>query len=521
MEAKARWSRRIRTDKPRRRRRAAPSGRLMAVLCLSASTACFRQTDPAKVFDSATKLFQQGEYAAAQQKAVLGQREFQSQPQSEWFWKFTLLLAEVDYWNGDTNQANQRLAKEPPAEYRQCLLRYRILRSYGLYRGKKVAEADRELELAAAQAHAIGDWGLEADAEILLGSRLLPATSVNREAALRNALQVATEHGLAYQKTQALLDLGMTRYKRDLYGDAIPYFEQAAGLARRMDFKASHRMAIQNAADCYRDMGDVDRTLKIQMEVVAGEEKTGAPTTLSNAYIDLGQSYVLKHDNARAIEYFRKAVKCVRASDVSSQFVLSASNLAGALERVGALDEAEKYNNQALQACDKQNKERLAELTLNKAAIAEDRNEHEKAIQAYGEAIEQSQGTPSVLWEAHAGLGAVYAGIGGVSDARTHFEEALRVIEQNRADQIKRDYEVMFLSSLIHFYQEYVAVLLSQGDGERAIEVADSSRASVLTEGVNGSGTVRSGRLVSDVQRMAKLARTVFLFYWLFARRSC
>lgn len=79
------------------------------MLCLVSGTACFRQADPADLFESATRLFEQGEYTAAQQKAALGQREFQGQPQSEWFWKFTLLLAEIDFWNGDTDEAKRRL----------------------------------------------------------------------------------------------------------------------------------------------------------------------------------------------------------------------------------------------------------------------------------------------------------------------------------------------------------------------------------------------------------------------------
>ena len=492
----------------------------MAAACLLAGAGCER--NPAELFSSATKLFRQGDYKAAEEKALRGRRKFQDQPRSEWYWKFTLLLADIELWNGQTSRAEGLLRESPPAQFRALEIRHRILRSWFLYRAKRAAEADGELESAAAQAHALGYWELEADADILLGSRLLAATNVDREAALQKGLQIASERGLEYQRTQALLDLGLARFKRDFYGDAIPYFEQAAELAAQMRFTATGRMASQNASDCYREIGDVDRALKIELQVVAAEEKNGAPTTLSNAYVDLGASYLVKQDRARAIECFRKALGSVTARDDPADFVLSASSLAQALESTGAYEEAEQFNERALQVRDKQDKEQLAELTLNKAALAEDRGRHEEAEAAYREAIEagESGGIPSVLWEANAGLGSVYAKAGELAAAGTYFERALGVIEQNRADQLKSDYKISFLSNLIRFYQEYVAVLMSEGEVERAIEVADSSRASVLTQNVNGAEAVRSGRLVAEAQRAAKAVNGVFLFYWLAPGRS-
>src|ERR1700761_8626148 len=166
MGAKAQWCRRIRTDKPRLRRRvaAAASWRVLAVLCLGAGTACFQETNPTVLFDSGTRLYHQGEFAAAQQKAVLGRREFQSQPYSEWFWKFTLLPSEIDLWKGKPTQAEKLLAAAPPAQFEKVAIRYRILQSWFLYRKEKAAAAESQLKAAAAQAQAMGAWDLEADA---------------------------------------------------------------------------------------------------------------------------------------------------------------------------------------------------------------------------------------------------------------------------------------------------------------------------------------------------------------------
>jgi CHAT domain-containing protein len=488
-------------------------------LCFLAAAACYRQSNPAALFDSATKLFQQGDYQLAQQQAQRGFDAFRTQPQAEWRWKFRLLLAEVDLWRGEKTEADALLKQAPPAQFRNSSIRYRILRSYALFRAHKTEQAERELNSAAAEAHALGAWDLEADADLLSGSR--ETTLDPSDGALHKALQIASEHQLPYQETEACLNLGFRLYWRDFYGDAVPYLERAAELAKRMNYKEARTMAIQDAADCYREMGDVDRALEMHSEVIRAEQQRNVPTTLSNAYIDLGTSYLINQDSVHGIECLQKAVRTAPASKIPAQFVSSASALARALEAAGRLDEAERYNQQAFEVCDKQNAKQLAELCLTKGAIAADRGRREEAAAAYRQALETGAGTPYVLWEAHAGLGSVYAASGDLTQSRDHFEQALRVIEQSRADQLRREYEITFLARLIRFYQQYVSVLMSNGEVETAIQVADSSRANVLTRSVIATaGVARSGQLVKNIQRQAKRTNSAYLFYWLAPARS-
>lgn len=493
----------------------------IAALCLTVAGACWRKQDPAVLFDSANRHFQQGEFAAAKQQAFLGRRKFQHQAQSEWFWKFTLLLAEIDLWNGDTKEADRLLAQAPPAQYYRLRIQYQILRSYSLFRSTKDVEAESAVEAAAAEAHKRGAWDLEADAGLLLGSRLLADSIKDRgETALQNALRIASDHHLEYDEMAALLDLGVLRYEAGLYGDAIPYFERADELAKQLGATAAHRMAVENASSCYRDIGDADRALKTQLEVVAAEENKGLPTTRSNAYIDLGATYLLQRDSARAIACFRKAVACVKPSEAPAHFVASASSLAQALELTGAVDEAERYNESAFRVCDPRNKDQLAQLSLNKAHIAQHRMRYQDAIAAYRDAFVTHVGTPSLRWEAHAGLASVYAITGDRAQAHAQFELALQIIEQNRFQQVRTDYQITFLTNLIRFYQEYVELLISEGEVTRALEVADSSRASVLTRSFVGQQPGQSRDLIAVTQKTAAQTGSIFLFYWLAPQRS-
>src|SRR5262249_31951454 len=82
------------------------------------------------------------------------------------------------------------------------------------------------------------------------------------------------------------------------------------------------------------------------------------------------------------------------------------------------------------------------------------------------------------------------------------------------------DYKITFLSRLISFYQDYIDALIEQNAVDRALEVAESSRARVLAERF---GSTREQLRVVSAETYGQLARqsgTVFLAYWLAPARS-
>ena len=76
-----------------------------------------------------------------------------------------------------------------------------------------------------------------------------------------------------------------------------------------------------------------------------------------------------------------------------------------------------------------------------------------------------------------------------------HFEAALDTVEKTRSDLMRTDYKLSYLTRLIDFYRDYVDALVDQGQIERALEVADSSRGRVLAErqGVSAPSACSAG----------------------------
>jgi CHAT domain-containing protein len=454
----------------------------------------------------------------AREYARAGYSHFENQPQSKWHWTFTLLYAEMHLWNGDTEQAQRLLSEPPPATYPDLLPRYQMLQGYVLFRRQKIDDADKLLREAYRTSQALGQYETAADIQLLRAPFLID--SKRSEAASRNALEIARGHGLRYQEAAAHLNLGMVQIGRSRFGDAIPEFDQAERIAISIGATTIKSFAIGNIATCYYNLGDFSQAIKTHLELLPLWKEAGLAVPLRNSYLELGTIYLLLKENEKAIQYFRKAMALVRESDSPGAFASVAAATAQALAAAGSLEEAERYNREGLRACNKDDKDQLASLILNEALIASRRAEHQLAIEQYTEAIRVGQDEPSVVWQAYAGLATEQAALGNRSASNTSFERALHVIEQNRSEQLIRDYKITFLSQLIRFYQQYVDLLISEGETGRALEIADSSRASVLTEDLLGeSGTRRSG-LAEEIRRAAQQSNTTFLFYWLAPERS-
>jgi len=472
------------------------------------------------LYQSAKSLYSEGRFSEAAQKAEQGYLSFQNQAKSEWFWKFALLSAELQLLTGNTSRADKFLADSPPAMFAALVPRHEMLLGFSLSRRKRYPEAQELLKRAIAGARSFGDYETQCDAWLYLGTaQTYHGELTAADFDFQRAQELAAMNRIDYQHAAALSNRGVIQIKRERYGDAIPLLEAARELANRAGVRPISAFASANLANCYENLGNFDQALAILETTVEQQKKFGLATSLSNDYSELGVVHMRKGDTTEALRYFRKAFEAVN-KDAPVQRTLAAENLAKALVQTGSLDEAERFNQIAMDSVNPESKGTLASLTLTQAAIAEHRGQHDQAIPIYQKALDIGRATPSVLWQAYAGLAAVYSAKSDFPNADANYAKALAVISSNRADQLKSDYKITFLSNLIRFYQDYVALLIQHGDSNRALEIADSSRASVLAEDLRGQSEPSRAALLPQIQKAAKASHSVFLFYWLAPKTS-
>jgi CHAT domain-containing protein len=422
---------------------------------------------------------------------------------------------------GNTSRADTLLADgPPPAQFAALGPRYEMLRGYSLSRRKRYVEAQESLKRAIVDARSLGDFETQTDAWLYLGTTQMyygELTTADKD--FQRAQELAEATRLEYQNAAALVDRGLIQIKRERYGDAIPLLEAARELATRAGARPISAFASSNLANCYENLGNLDQALALLEARLEERRRFGLATSLSNIYTEMGVVHLRKGATSEALRYFRQAFEVVN-KDAPVQYSLAAGNLAKMLEQTGSLDEAERFNQIAFHSANQENMAIIASLTRAQAAIAEHRGRHDQAIPLYQKAIDIGIGTPSVLWQAYAGLAAVYSATRDFPNADVNYAKALAVISSNRADQLKSDYKITFLSNLMRFYQDYVDLLIHHGDSNRALEIADSSRASVLTQDLRGQSEPSRTALLPEIQKAAKTSHSVLLFYWLAPKNS-
>ena len=470
--------------------------------------------DPDSVFNKIHNQSHRVEFGDAKREAAHAFAPWRSRPETLWHWKFKLQYAELLLQDGDTEKARSLLTKAPPDRFNSLIPRFEMLNAYVAYRDQKGGQAQSLLTKAVAAAHAASDFELEADCE------LVGATYHPTDHQIEQILEIAREHGLHFQISAAYLAFGLLRIDESRFGEAIVYFKKAAATAEQADATLIYSLAMGDMATCYYNLGDFDTALDLRNKAMRIQERAGLKTALRDSYGELATSEVLQRQSPQAIENFRHALSIVDARDSSERYSSITGDLASALITTGALEEAQRLNQQARAMAETSDTETQATLALNDADIAKHRGQKEIAIRQYQKAISFSRKNPSTLWTSYAALGSMYAGIGQANEAKSNFENALRTIEASRAEQHESAYKIGFLSQLIRLYQDYVEILVGEGDDARALEIADSSRAGVLTQDVLGVKTGLDRGLVPRVQQMSRQSGTTFLFYWLAPKHS-
>ncbi len=420
-------------------------------------------------------------------------------------------------FRGKTAEADSLLAQPVPPAFASLLPRYEMLRGCSLARHRRTAEGQEALRKAAADAAAMRDFGTQIDALLWLGGYEIDPDAA--DAQFRLALSVAEQNHMDHERAEALMDLGFNQLERQQYARAIPILEQARDIADQAHAGFVSAMALNNLAECYENLGDLEGALEAQRKSIVGQEQSGLETVLSGAYTELGAILLKKGQTQEGIDALERSFHLV-SKDAPFQYSLAAGNLADALLDTGALDKAEQLNQVAFKFASPKDLPELASLTLTEGSIAAKRGLRDQALSSYQKALRLAAETPSVLWQTQAALASLYATTGDAKNADKSYAAALKVIASNRADQLKSDYKITFLSHLIHFYQDYVDFLMQAGESDRALEIADSSRASVLTEDLRGQSTPSQASLISKLHTTARKSNTVFLFYWLAPKHS-
>ena len=225
-----------------------------------------------------------------------------------------------------------------------------------------------------------------------------------------------------------------------------------------------------------------------------------------------------KGDPKAAIPYLERALSLASEANRTRDAAIWAGNLSECYSELRDWQNASTFNQEAIRLKTAANVHTLYHNVRNAAQIAAGRGDYPEAARLFQQAIDEGKDDPSVVWESHAGLGDVALQQHQPKAAVQHFEAAVTVLEKTRSDVVSAELKLPFLTQRISLYQQYVETLIDQGESDRALAVADSSRAQVLA---GRAGSIAGGRLPAEAFRgIARQSGALLLSYWLGPARS-
>jgi CHAT domain-containing protein/Tfp pilus assembly protein PilF len=440
-------------------------------------------------------------------------------------WRFRLLKAEI--------QIGQRLAArtlalldeygEPPAgaEWGETRARLLLLRGRASYTLSQLSAAEDFLSRAAVAARKAGSESLSNEVLLRQGALFVRQRQFDKaRRAFQTVAATAARLHDTYEEASALGNMGYDLLSESRHDEAIPWFERAITLFTNLGAGDSVARTHGNLGVCFFRLGDYDSARAHYQKADEWFAKTGNRDSQQIWIGNAGNVAYEMGDYTTAEAAYKRALEVARQVPSPVWVARWLDNLSVVSLELGKWDAAEAYNTEAL-AKTRELKDASWEPTalVHAGRIEEGRGNLGRARDLFREALSKHAEDPSVPLDAHSGMARTYLAEGRTQQAEAEFQSTVAMIEQRGAQLPKDEYKLFYLSSLIQFYRKYVDFLVVNGQQEKALEVAESSRSRVLAEKLGGRAAVER-HSAREYRQLARQTQSVLLEYWLTPGKS-
>jgi CHAT domain-containing protein/Tfp pilus assembly protein PilF len=467
--------------------------------------------------------YQNGKSLLMRSKPGEAMREAEAGMRAEPSWRFRILKADILLAQFEARAAKELLASAAPPSDPELLARLRMDQGWVENLESNYSEAEKLLAQAASIAAPLSPSTLQPVIEMRLGTVQGREGRIDlAERALRHVIELSVaQHESSLQAT-AMTNLGFLFLNTYHLEEAIYWLDKASALFQQVGPPASYFVTVGNLGSCYQRLGDADKALVYfeQAEIHARQvgDRYGEQLWIGNS----GDVLSERGDFQLAVEKYKQALEIARLRDKNEKDLTGwwYYSLASTSIELGDFDAAEKYNQDALRLRQAVGDHSDFYPRVNEAHIAAGRKDPRAEALYRGLIAEYREGmNPVQMLEAEAGLAGLLADKGEFDKADAQFRAALTNVESQRTALESAENRMTYLAKLIHFYDRYINFLVDRKQPERALEVAESSRARVLDERLESKSAhaaVSAGRM----RELARSSRSVFLSYWLGKRRS-
>jgi CHAT domain-containing protein len=320
-----------------------------------------------------------------------------------------------------------------------------------------------------------------------------------------------------FLEAAALGSLGLVSERLGHFDESIDWYQEALEVSASVGAIGSKIRIQGNMGWNHFVMGDYEGAL-LQYEQAEKESKErGLVGDQLHWMINVGNAKYELRDYTPAEKIWKEALDSAGREDNKSEALRALDNLSLLTLEQGRIDEAERYNRDALaraRAGGDAYDALFSQLASGRIQLA---RENFVGARTSFEKVNHDPAVDKPLqWEAQARLGQVDRAEGKVAAAERQYQHSIQTVEAVRQGINREEFRMSFLSTAIEFYDEYVDFLISRGRAKDALQVAELSRARTMLDGLG----IKEGVPAFPVKgfeptRLAGRLNTVILSYWL------
>lgn len=493
---------------------------------LVAWVGCRSQAPSADVLERGYDALQRGDLQTASALAETGGRRAPAASDPAWEGRLRVFQAEVLVERGRYPEALALLNRRPSTEPRPSANQIRALITRGRARCLLGSEPDTawQADLAEAKtlAAGLGSPALACEVAVREGTCAMWRGQVTAaETQLMVGLHSSRSQGLPFLEAIASLNVGLLRVQTRRYDEATSWLRKTLDLALTLKADLLRVKTLTNLGWCYYLVGDYDRALSFHSQAEALAQATGYAKGRQIALQNLGNVHYDRGDLPLAEDAYRRSLLIARELGSRKAIAELLSNLAYVALNQDRYEESTRFLNEALSIKrELDDRPAIQHSLLAEGLLSSRQGNSESAAARFHQVLASSHSDAVIRWTARASLAELAVKAGRPDDAEREYGGAFQIMEASYSELRQAEHRISFFSSLDQFHDDYVDFLVASGRRERALEVADRSRARQLRERLETVGAAKGPPAAASPASVARSLDSIILFYSLAPTRS-
>jgi CHAT domain-containing protein len=489
---------------------------LLAVLA-SIAAGCRIASNPKTVHEHITQTIRSGDYKTAMSEVDSALLEY-GKKSPEWSWRFRILKAFILDSQSVPAEALAILHEDVPSSLTtsDIPVRKAMLEGMAFRVAQDFKQSDEKLAIAEELANSNQPQIL---CEVLnfKGALLVDEEKYQEaEATYDRALKLARENGRKDQEASAQVALAWVATKRERFDQGVERGQAALSLARSLNMQGLVAAALGNLGWNYSELGDFDNALEFYKEGAQRSEQSDLKGLAPYWFTGVANSYLALHDYNSAAELSKRTLERARALKNAQTMTECLNTLAEVTLRTGRLEEAERYNQEAvkLEQAGADHFGVLDSIVLS-GRIEAKKGHFAEAEKLFRRVLNDREAETAVRWSVQARLAELDDAKGLPIQAEQEYRKSIQTFEAARSSIGADDLRLSFLSGAIEFYDDFVNFLIRRGRSDDALTVAELGRAQTLEEGL-ATGNEAAAAVSRSVRprELARRLNSTLLFYW-------